>query len=290
MSHSHSGAQIIPKDGAVEATIDDVVQTTQHIRLVRTVNDPRIDIARGLDEGKFSIHKFGSNAAVPNGSVADIWSYGPTDALINWPVTTEGFRVRAGGDVADDAGGTGAREIEINFLDGTGNEVTELVALAGVSASASTIASGRRINRMRVTAVGAVNGNNVADIIVENDVTNEVVAVISAGIGQTQQTMYTVPLGFTGHLWRIELSVAAGTNKDANIQMWQRLDAYTTSAPFGPRRLVRQWLALQGFATAEFFSQPSFPALTDLWFDGEGNGAATAIDIDYDILCIREPS
>lgn len=288
MSHSHSGAQIIPKDGAVEATVNDVVETDQHIRLVRVVNDPRIDIARGLDGGKFSVHKFGSNDTVPNGVFNDIWAYGPTDSTYNWPATTEGFRVRAGGNVNDDAAGTGAQTILIQYLDATGVSVEETLTLAGVSASASTVGTGRRVQRAFVDDVGTIKGNNTGLIIIENDVTNEVVAVIDAGIGQTQQTTYTIPLGHTGFLWRVELSVAVGANKDADVRLWQRRDAYITSAPFGAIRLVRQWLAVQGGRTAEFFSQPFFPALTDLWFEGKGNGAITAIDVDYDLVIIED--
>jgi hypothetical protein len=209
--------------------------------------------------------------------------------LYDWPTTSEGFRIRAGGDVNDTAAGTGAQEVIIQFLDATGLPVTETIATAGAAASASTSVTGRRVNRAFIGNVGTYHGSNTGVIIIENDVTNQVVATIPAGVGQTQQTMYTVPLGWTGFVEVIDINVAVGTNKDANIILWQSLGAYDTTTPFGGKRLVRQWSQIQGtLPPAEFQNRPRFPALTDLWFTGIGNGAATGVDIDYDIIIIED--
>lgn len=284
---AHSGAQIIPTEDIVHAGLDQVVEQLDHVQLVRNTADPAFDIARGLDADKVSIHKFGTNPTVPNGTFADVWQHGPTLALYPWPTTTETFRVQAGGDPADTAAGAGARTVTIQFLDATGLEVEETLTLAGASASAATAVTGRRINRAFVTTVGTVRANNTGDIHIENSTTGQVVAMIGAGQGQTQQTMFTVPLDFTAFLFRVEINVAVGVNKDADVIMWQYLDAYTAAAPFGSKRLVREWLSVQEDSNSEFLSKPSFPPLTDVWFEAQGNGAATSINVDFDLICVR---
>jgi hypothetical protein len=286
---SHSGSRIIPKDGASTGELNSIVEDTDHVQFVRPVSDHELDIVRGLDQGKFSFHRFGSNGLLPNGSFADIWSYGPTDPTYNWPTAAEGFRVRAGGNVNDAAGGTGARSVVLDFLDATGNRVTETVVTAGASASASTVVPGRRLIRAAVgNDVGTILGNNIGDILIENDTTNEVVAYIQAGIGQTQMSMYTIPLGFTGYLIRVEVNSA--TSKSTDIFLWQRQLAFATAAPFGAKRLVRSWLEFAGdTAIADYKSPPVFPELTDIWFSARGNANISSCGVDVDLICVVNP-
>lgn len=255
----------------------------------RAGNEYITDVTRGFHADKFTFTRWGFNGAVPNGSFADIWSYGPTDATYNWPATTEAFRIRAGGNVADDAAGTGARSVVFEFLDGNGDRVTETIATAGASASASTATIGRRFIRAYVATAGAILSNNTAAILIENATTGNIVAVIDAGAGSTQMSMYTIPLGYTAYLQNLYIDVTAGTNKDCDVRLWQRTNAYTTSAPFGAKRLVRQFKGVQGEVIIEMHrGNTSFAALTDLWFDAQGNGAASAVTIEYDLLLIKD--
>lgn len=275
------------RSGFLTSSLDEQISKINDTQIVRVANDSLLDISRGLYADRHSIHKFGFNETVPSGSFADIWAYGPVDVSYNWPVATEGFRVRSGGNVADTSAGAGARTIQLMFLDGTGVQVQEQITLAGASASSSTSTEGRRIIRAWVDTVGTINSNNTGRIIIENDTTNEVVATIEAGIGQTEQTMYTVPLDHTAYLLHVEIDVSIGANKDADVRFWQRRDAYTTSAPFGAKRLVNQWNDVQGEEILELKAMPSFPALTDLWVEAQGNGAATAVDVSYDLILVH---
>jgi len=255
--------------------------------VVRNSNLPLLDIERGLDKDKETVHKFGYNEAVPNGSYADVWSYGGTDASYNWATTDETFRVKAGGNAADDASGAGARTIHIDYLDANGVEIHEDLTLAGASASAATAATGRRVLRSYVKTTGTINSNNTGNILIENSTTGLVVAEIDAGVGQTEMTMYTVPANHTAYLLGVGFDVSTGTNKDADIHMWQRTNAYTTSAPFGAKRLVKEWIAVQGDFNHKFNVYPKFDEYTDLWIEAKGNGAVTAVSADYDLILVH---
>lgn len=276
------------RSGFLTSSPDEKISKVNDAQIMRNANDPIFDISRQLYSDKFSFHRFGYNGTVPNGSYADIWSYGPTDPTYNWPTTDETFRVRGGGDANDDSAGTGARTIQIQYLDANGNEQQDQLTLDGTAVSDATSVTGRRVLRAWVDTVGAYGGNNTGQILIENTTSGEIVAAISAGIGQTQLSMYTIPLGYTGYLRRIHVDVAVGTNKDADVRMWQRQNAYDTTAPYGSKRLVRQWTAVQNDNGLIYDHSPVFPALTDIWFEAKGNGATTAVDVDYDLILVKD--
>lgn len=254
---------------------------------IRSINDHFFDISKGVYTDREAVNKFGYNSAVPNGSYADIWAYGATDPTYNWPTTTESFRVAAGGNAADTANGAGARKIKIVYLDGNGNEQEEELVLAGSSASAATTGTGRRVIRAWVSETGTYGGANTGNILIENTSTNAVLAFIAAGISTTQLSMYTIPAGYTGYLLGVGIDVAAGANKDADVRMWTRENAYTTTAPYGAACIVHQWASVQGENDVLFTSPLVFPALSDIWFDARGNGAITAVDCHYSIVIVQ---
>lgn len=278
------------KSGFLTSSPDEKISKINDAQLVRVSNDVSLDISRGLYSDKSGFHRFGHNTAVPNGSFADIWSYGPTDASYNWPVTAETFRIAAGGNAADSAAGAGARSIQIVYLDVNGNEQQEQLATAGASASAGTSVVATRFVRAWVDTAGTILSSNTGDIIIENSTSNQVVGFIAAGVGQTQMTHFTVPFANTAYLERITINVAAGSNKDADIKMWQRTNALTVSAPFGAKRLIKEWDAVQGQTSVTFKHLPSFAALTDIWFEASGNGAVTEVDVDYDLTLVKDES
>ena len=83
-----------------------------------------------------------------------------------FPATAAAVRIKAGGDVADTAAGTGARTVTVYGLDATYKPVQETITTAGASASALTTQTFLRVNRVEVTTAGS-SLNNVDDIIIE---------------------------------------------------------------------------------------------------------------------------
>lgn len=289
-AQSHFRLQTIyhtEKSGFLTSSPDERISKANDAQLMRVSNDPILDISRNLYSDKKADRKFGHNAAVPNGSFADIWDYGATDTTYNWPTTDETFRVAAGGNSTDTSTGSGARTIQIVYLNSIGDQHQDQLTLAGSLVSTETSTTARRFIRAWVDTVGTINSNNTAEIVIENSSSGQVVGSIAAGSGQSEMTMYTVPRGFTAYLMRVEVDVATGSNKDADVKLWQRRDAYTTSAPFGAKRLVREWDAIQDHNPSQFVAYPSFPALTDLWFSAQGNGAITEVDINYHLICVK---
>lgn len=269
------------------APLNEQILSVQKSQTVRAVGDQALDLARGLYENRKSFHRFGFNETVPNGSFADIWAYGPTDATYNWPVTAEKFRVRAGGNANDTAAGSGARTLQILYLDDDGDEVQEQLTLAGASASGLTTVTGTRVIRAWVDTAGTVLSNNTGLILIENETSGQIVGAITAGVGQTQLSQYTIPKGYTGYLKNLTVTVDVNTNREANIRLWQRTNALTFSAPFGVKRLVHQSVGTRGSVVVPFAAYPKFEELTDLWLEAEGQGSTTSLDVTYDLILIK---
>lgn len=278
------------KSGFLTSSPDQKISKVNDAQIIRVSNDPLFDISRGLYSDKSSFHRFGQNKGVPNGSFADVWSYGPTDPSYNWMAAASKLRIKAGGDVADTAGGAGARSIQIVYLDATGVQQQEQIATNGASASLETSVTATRFIRAFVDTTGTILFNNTAAILIEATTGGAVVGEIVIGQGQTEMSMYTTPKDYTGYLARITIDVAAGANKDADVIMWQRTNALTFSAPFGAKRIVREWDAIQGESTITFSHLPSFAPLTDIWFEAQGNGAVTEVDVDFDIILVKDES
>lgn len=278
------------KSGFLTSSPDQVISKINDAQITRVSNDAMFDISRSLYADKFGLHRFGYNGTVPNGSFDDVWSYGPTVGTYPWPTTAETIRVKSGGNAADTSDGAGARTVIVDFLNATGVQVQETLTLAGASASSATSSTCTRVIRAWVATAGTVLSNNTAGILIENTSANQILAAIDTGVGQTEMTMYTIPLGYTGYLTRIHADVSIGTNKDADIRMWQRRDALTFAAPFGAKRLVRRWTAIQGESVDDFDIYQVFPALTDIWVEAQGNGATTEVDIDYDMIMVKDES
>ena len=273
------------KSGFLTSSPDQVISKVNDAQLVRVANSPMLDVSRGLYADKNAVHKVGHNAAVPNGSYADIWS---TGGVYPWPTTAETIRVKSGGNAADAAAGAGARTMQVIFLNATGVKIQEQLTLAGASASAATTSTCTRLLHAWVDTTGAANVANTGLITIENTSANQILADIEVGEGEYRGTIFTVPLGNTAYLISINLRVAVGTNKDADVRMWQRRDALTFSAPFGAKRLVHTWAATQGNVPIKYEALPSFPALTDIWFEAQGNGAITDVGVDYNIVLVKD--
>lgn len=275
------------RSGFLTSSPDEVISKINDAQIVRVSNDPELDISRNLYADKYDVHVDAYNGTIPNGSFGDVWSYGPTADLI-FAATDETFRIKSGGNVADTAAGAGARSVFILFLNSVGDRVTEELATAGASASSATSVTGRRILHAWVGDTGADCVTNTGQIIIENSSTNQIIAVIEAGVGETESSLYTVPKDHTAYLERVHIHVAIGTNKDCAVKMWQCRGAYTDSAPFGAKRLVRNWTDIQGEDTVSYRSRISFPALTDIWLEAQGNGATSQIDVDYDLVLVKD--
>ena len=234
-------AQILSKRG--------FVATGMSAALVRNASSPDVDRNLGITGGQRAQRKFGINESVSGGS----FEYVTPSGSYTFPTTAETFRIKAGGNANDTAAGTGARTVELTFLDSSWNEVTETLTTAGASASAATSVTGYRIIRARVKTSGTYGGSNIGKIIIENTTALQAVAEVPIERGTTEQVIYTVPAGFTAYITDVFVSV--GSSDSATVEIWHRNDSDIFSAPFGGQH--KEW-GVSDFSGATKFKFDTF--------------------------------
>ena len=229
------------------------------------------------------INKFGHSPAIGT-TEREIWDGGDADytGFITVPAPV---RIKVGGNAADTADGAGAREIQVQGLDGSGVLATELIVTAGASASSPTATSFSRIFRAFVTQSGTYHTSNTAAIEIET--TNaETMAIIVAGEGQTQMAIYSVPLGFKAQL--VGYRLIPNDTKNAAFKLFQCPNILDVAAPFtGAKRVAYEWDDVTVPIVVGHFEGPVFDELTDVWITGKmALGAAEVFSAHFDLCLI----
>ena len=71
--------------------------------------------------------------------------------------------------------------------------------------------------------------------------------------------------------------------------MFKRENADDTSAPVSPKVFVTGSLQLVGVDQETLLALPSFPARTDIWWEGTtGSGAESAVEVDFDLTLVDD--
>lgn len=180
------------------------------------------EIAQGLREGFTLVQKFGRNIDVDSGSVPeDVWEGGGT--YTGFPLTdTETVDVFSS-SANDTAAGSGARTVLIEGLDASGAVQTEVITLNGTTAVTSSNTY-FRVNRVQVETSGNSNqAFNAGTITVRHTTTTaNVFAVVPVGTNRSQIGCYTIPVGKTGYLKRLDVEVSRAITANVKGAIWVR--------------------------------------------------------------------
>jgi hypothetical protein len=253
------------------------------VKTSRVVNDPVDDRNFGLVNYQSQGRKFGHNDEVGNAAFETLWSY-----TADWipAQSAETIRIKAGGDAADDTAGAGAQTVEVTFLNGSWDEVTETIVTAGALASASTSATCIRVLRAIVINVGAYHGRNTGAITIEQTTSGAIMGYIEAEAGSTEQAIMSVPQGKTLYITNILISVGQADSADIRIQHVPAANDVTT--PF--RAGYVEW-EVEDFSGAQAFKPNTylkFDEYADIYCEAQritGSGTAR-VSIDFDYILI----
>jgi len=184
------------------------------------VGDYALEVARGNINGVAGVNKFGANLTVGT-SYEDIWLQGGT-----WTKLAAATTLKVTSSSANDtSAGTGAQTFYIEGLDANYLEISETVSMNGQTAvvTANTYLF---VNRAYILTAGT-GGVNAGDIYIVDDSDTHTSGVpdtasliqvkISAGQGQTQQAIYTIPANKTAYLTTLYL--VSGASKTVDFEM-----------------------------------------------------------------------
>lgn len=236
------------------------------------LEDERIKISRGQVRGTIPVHKFGAVPTLSTNTTGTVWD--KNDTIYPWSVWDAGANVvTVGSSSASDVG----KSVLVVGLDSNYDMKQEQITLATQNSNNST---GTFIRVYR--AYMQDGATNVGTITIKNGSTD--VALISAGLGQTLMSIYTIPRYYTGYLYQGTCTAQAGA--DATGNMFVR---------FGGTLAFRVGHSFEVSGTggqyAYSFSFPSeIPEKSDIdvrLTTRSNNGRYTAA---FDLLLVRNPN
>jgi hypothetical protein len=167
-----------------------------------------LQVAREQIPGHDHLDLFGYSTAVGSTAFGPLWE-GLTSSGGNYPFPSSAGTISVVSDSASDTAVT----VVISGLDANFAKQTESVALNGTTPVVTTKSF------LRINSVTTIAGNAVGNVTFTRAST--VIAKISAGLGQTQMSVYTVPAGYT--LYLIYFQADGNTTTTSGAYMNTRL-------------------------------------------------------------------
>jgi hypothetical protein len=174
------------------------------------VNKPfYLEVAQGLISGYTFDHRFGAVPSMGSGVTGSVWDI--NDTLYPWDALGNGSIVNVERNNAGDNGIT----VTVQGLDENYEFASEDIVITGADQTGSQLFT--RVNRAFIS--GAIT--NAADIDIEAESAGgTTIARISAGYGQTQMALYTIPAGKTGYI--LHGTATGSSDTDAEGRMMVR--------------------------------------------------------------------
>ncbi len=169
-----------------------------------------------------SFDKYGKNADIDTGSTPeDVWGGG--GIYTGHPTGSAEILELFSSDTNDTSAGTGARTIRVyNLLDGTGAEATDQDVILNGTTAVDVHASNtyyRGGTRMKILTAGT-GGENAGNITLRHKTTTaNIFAVMPIGNNQTAIATYTVPLGKTLYITRLDARMARASGAAGSATM-----------------------------------------------------------------------
>ena len=234
-------------------------------------------------------HQFGRNTAIGTSyePVSDIGVYRTPQ-----PAAAVQLRIKAGGNAADTANGAGARSVKLWGINASGDEITEIIATAGTSASAATTQSFIRLYLAEVYESGTYGtqsaGSHAGNITIERSTGGEDWAQIqlngfpsaSTGIGSI-----TVPRNHVGLLTSAQINVD-GT-KTTDILIMKREGILQAAAPYQPIKKMQELIGITQSVTISFDVPIKFPELTDMGVLAKVSNGTGAVSVDMEVIMLE---
>jgi len=168
-----------------------------------------LEVAQGLIAGYSFNHKFGAVPSMASGATGSIWDI--DDTIYPWAALGSGSIV----NVERNNGSDDGLVVTVQGLDENYDFAQEEITITGADQTGSQLFT--RVNRAFVTG----NGGNAGDVDIEaGSAGGTTVATITAGYGQTQMALYTIPAGKTGYI--LHLTATGSSDTDAEGRMMVR--------------------------------------------------------------------
>lgn len=234
-------------------------------------------------------HQFGRNVAVGTSyvPVSDLGIYRTPQ-----PAAATRLRVKAGGNAGDTAGGAGARSVRLYGLNAAGDEITEIIATAGASASASTTQSFIRLYLAEVYESGTYGtqsaGSHLGSITIENEAGTENWAQIQLNgfpSGTTGIGTISIPRNHSALVSSISINPEGA--KTTDVIILKREGILQDAAPYKPITKLQEFIGLTQAVEITFDMPLRFAELTDIGVLAKVGSGTGAISIDMEVIFLE---
>lgn len=239
------------------------------------------EVVKGNVAGHSIIVQAGRNNAIPN---ANFELISMLSGGINFPAAPSTVRIAAGGNVNDDADGSGAREITIEGISDDLVSVTESIPTNGISASISTTTSFWRIRLAFASKGGTYSGSNEGDITIENTAGTLDYDLIPAGDGQTFSSAFPVPSD--KDVFLVGSTINVSSQMPADIRLLLRPKFTTVSTPVSPIRSLGYFPGILDTLTVPFRNPIPVVPTSDIWFEAMGSTGTADVSIFTSYLLV----
>lgn len=230
----------------------------------------------------FLVEKFGENNDIDQ-SEEDIWAPGGTMTDQTTGDTIEFLSDNA----ADDDGSTGATEVQAYFIDANYELQEETITMNGISAVATTGSNYLYCYRAKVTAAGSGN-INAGNITARIQTGAQTTAYIAAGQGQTQQSQYIVPAGYSMQLYEAEMAIGGlqGGGGEKKGDIVKKVQDPDTSIWRATQKFVG--MSSTGLVQIDTTDFPLLPAKSRLKFTATSEANDTRAIVNWGAVCVHE--
>lgn len=248
-----------------------------------------LDFSRGIVTNGRAIRQFGRNVAVSSafvpvarGGVYRTPQVGSQTAL----------RVKSGGNAADTANGSGAREITLVGIDATGQLIEDTIATNGASAGPASSKQFLRLMDAYVSKSGTYATqsaqSHVGNIVIENAAGGTDWATIQntdIPRGASEIGAYTVPVNRSMYITSIRMQ--SDESNKSNIVMFKRENILETAAPYSAMTLLLEVPSLAGIQQFTFDPPIRIPQLTDVGFLAKSASGTISVEVGFDAIEVR---
>jgi hypothetical protein len=258
-------------DGTFIGNVGDSLKVTPTKMDSEDLKDFFLEVAKGNIPKYSFIAKFGATPEIDADDFETVWDV--PKAAYPWPTSAQTTTVSSN-DTSDTSGGTGARTIEVQGLDGNWDFQKETVTMNGTS-NVTLSTQFFRVFRIKVLTAGS-QGTNDGDIDVKHGST--VIGRITEAVGQSLMAVFTIGRNQKGYLyeWHSEIGPKIGGTADKTGRSY--LQARTDGSVFQTKDY--RYHQSDGQQIDQKYQCPLvFPEKTDIQinvFCETGNNALTA--------------
>lgn len=213
------------------------------------------------------VHRSGYNPSLQNGVEETIWAYSSEDPY--YAVTANVITA-----VSSSASDTNLN-ILVEGLDSEWNIITETITTNGTSAVATTNTF------MRILTATNVSSNAAVGNITFTQGNGNVIGHFVSSVGKTMLATYTIPVGYTGYLYKGDASVGKGG--DAEVRMYVR--------PYNQTWFTGHIAQIYESQYNYDFPFPTpIPEKSDVRVTAKTSTTGTSISCNFDILLVKNPN